>query len=116
MKVCGQCGRLGERGWLDHRSDRPVCRNRTACRRRAQFVGLWVGKRYLQRRDLDGTLWLIRPSTMIDGGLANGFILTCIYRDHRTTSWHPTVTAAQFHRDDVVRSWQARRLSEYAQR
>lgn len=116
MKVCGQCGRVGERGWIDRTNRTPVCRHRDACQRRAQFVGLWVGKRYLQRRDLDGTLWTIRPSTMVVDGLANGFILTCIYRDHRTTSWHATVTAAQLHRDDIVRSWQARSMTEYAQR
>jgi hypothetical protein len=112
MRVCVRCARLGSRGFLP--GDTAICRHRAACQRRAQFVGQWVGARVLQRRDPGGALWIIRPATWVDNhSRAGGFVLTCLYREHRTTSWHPTIDAAKIHRTDIVRSLQARTLADY---
>lgn len=126
MKRCKFCGRSGARlteiplvfsRWP---SGEFACRDRQACGRRAAQIGQWIGTRVLRRRDLDGTRWTIRRWDDIGlrglstGPWTSGYVLLCEYRKHRSTSWHPTVQLAKAHRDDVVRSWEARSMREYA--
>jgi hypothetical protein len=91
-----------------------ACHNRQACGRRTAQIGQWIGVRVLRRTDLDGTQWTIRrqPKRTLTAG-PEGFALICVYRDHRTLSWHTTAEAAKAHRDDVTRSWEAQSLREY---
>lgn len=96
-----------------------ACHNRTACGQRAKRIGQWTGVRVLRRVDLDGTRWTIRRHDddglrgMASGPWSSGYVLICEYRQHRSTSWHPTAELAKTHRDDVVSSWEARSLREY---
>ena len=125
MKRCKFCARTGTR-MVENRThfghpDGWKCAHPIACIKRQQRVDQWEGKRVLRRFDSDGTRWTIRHHA--DDGLRgltscgpydSGFVLICEYREHRTTSWHPTVAKAKDHRDDMVRSMLARSMREYA--
>ena len=125
MTVCQKCGRRGARmvpirnRWVK-RIDGYRCSNPVACSRRQQQLGQWVGSRVVRRRDSDGTAWTIRRYDdlglrgMAAGPWTSGFVLICEYREHRMTSNHPSIAAAQAHRDDLVASWVARSLRSYA--
>ena len=128
MKRCKFCGRTGTRAmteirnrWIDNRIDGWKCTSPIACIRRQEQLGQWIGKRVIIRFDPDGTHWTIRRHDdpglrgMTSGPWSSGFVLICEYRQHRSTSWHPTVQLAQAHRDDVVASWKARSMREYAE-
>ncbi len=124
MKQCKFCRRTGHRmvevRTLFGRPDGWKCVHAKACIKRMQSLDQWEGKRVLHRFDHNGTEWTIRHHA--DDGLRgltcgpydSGFVLICEYRQHRTYSWHPTVAKAKDHRDDLVRSWEARTMREYA--
>lgn len=60
------------------------------------------------RTDDDGTVWTIALNA-VNGGAT----LTLRYRDHRLTSTHASVAAAQRHRDDMARMLIARSVRDY---
>lgn len=82
-----------------NRIDGWKCSSPIACIRRQERLGQW------NIRPHDGT------------GLSSSgrrYVLTCEYRQHRLTSMHPTPDAAKAHADDLVASWTARNMREYA--
>ncbi|MDN4521379.1 hypothetical protein QYF68_26675 [Mycolicibacterium austroafricanum] len=115
MKRCKFCGRVGLR-MLELRTplcglpDGYACHDRQACAKRAATVGKWIGMRVLRRRDLDGTRWTIRKLATSGSPL---YMLTCEYRQHRGSTSHFSIEEAKAHRDDLVRSWEARSMREY---
>jgi hypothetical protein len=126
QKRCERCGRFGSamlplhNRWVD-RIDGWVCRDRPACDARAADIGKWVGVRVLRRTDADGTHWTIRRHDDIGnrgiiGALCDsGVVLMMQYRDHRLVSQHSDVAAAKAHVDDLLASWKARSLRDYAE-
>lgn len=126
-KRCKHCARTGEHlrqaytGWYFKRPDGFECRNPLACAKRAAQLGKWTGTRVLRRQDRDGTRWTIRRHDDLglrgldlqQGPWTDGWVLICEYRAHRLVSWHPTREKAKAHRDDLVRSWEARSMREY---
>jgi hypothetical protein len=96
------------------------CASPIACIRRMENFGQWSGKRVLRRVDADGTTWTIRRhddlgNRGIVGALCDsGVVLMMQYRDHRLVSQHADYAAAKAHVDDLLASWRARSLSDYA--
>lgn len=120
MNRCDACGRTGgamtpiRSRWVD-RIIACRCRNVGACNERVRRLGKWVGTRVLRRTELDGTEWTIRRH---DGtGLSSSgpwCVLTCTYRDLRLSSMHSGPDAAKAHADDLLASWRARSMQDYA--
>lgn len=115
-KRCKFCARSGlrmldlGRGHYPNTHQMYACFDRQACDRRAAEVGKWIGTRVLRRRDLDGTRWTIRRLAASGSPV---WMLTCEYRQHRASTSHFSVDAAKAHRDELVRSWEARNMREF---
>lgn len=120
MKRCNTCGHTNGRlrPVKSRYTGHPIpgefiCVSPRACIRRMELVGQWVGKRVLRRIEADGTEWTIRraiPALRVD----ELFVLTMAYRDIRMTSRHASAFAAKAHADDLLASWKARSLADYA--
>lgn len=80
------------------RADEYACHDRQACERRMAQIG---------RRQIKRTL---------SAGPEGGYWLTCRYREHRLVTEHATVDAAKAHVDDLLASWRANSLRDYAGR
>jgi protein gp37 len=125
MKRCDLCGRSGgsmqevRSRWVD-RVISTRCQNVAACNERVRNLGKWTGKRVLRRRDRDGIEWTIRRwddlgnRGIVGAFCDSGVVLRMTYRDHRLVSQHADVEAAKKHADDLLASWRANSLREYA--
>lgn len=90
-----------------------VCISIRACIRRMEQEGQWIGKRVLRRIDKGGTEWTIRRGCEGVNSSRPWFVLTCEYRQHRTTSMHVSIEAAKAHADEWLASFTDRNIDAY---
>lgn len=97
-------------------SNRPevVCRNRAACAQRLADAGVWMPVdghtgRWWERRDTDGTRWLIHPRA----GHPGDVVLIMFAAGIRLSSVHESQPVAEAHAADMTRAMAARSLRDY---